>query len=98
MELNKAFGQALKRSRMTAGLTQEDFSTVSSRTYLSALERGLQSPTLEKLAAICELLGAHPVTLVAATYLAKEDMSVEELLRTLTEELGTMGFLPPEPR
>ncbi len=49
MELKQAFGQALKQLRMSQGLTQEDFSDVSSRTYLSTLERGLKSPTIDKL-------------------------------------------------
>lgn len=95
MELNEAFGQALKRSRTVVGRTQEDFSTVSSRTYLSALERGLQSPTLEKLAGLCELLGMHPVTLVAAAYLIKDETQAGELLHTLAHELKILGFQTP---
>lgn len=92
MELNEAFGQALKRSRTAAGRTQEDFATISSRTYLSALERGLQSPTLEKLADLCELLGMHPVTLLAAAYLVKDETSVDGLLQTVVDELKLLGF------
>ncbi|ATH79636.1 transcriptional regulator [Ectopseudomonas mendocina] len=95
MELNQAFGQALKRSRTAAGRTQEDFATISSRTYLSALERGLQSPTLEKLADLCELLGMHPVTLMAAAYLVKDESSVDELLQTVLDELKRLGFEAP---
>lgn len=95
MELNEAFGQALKRSRTAARRTQEDFSTISSRTYLSALERGLQSPTLEKLAELCELLGMHPVTLVAAAYLIKDETRAGELLHTLAQELKVLGFQTP---
>lgn len=92
MELNEAFGQALKRSRTAAGRTQEDFATISSRTYLSALERGLQSPTLEKIADLCEQLGMHPVTLMAAAYLVKDETSVDELLQTVVDELKLLGF------
>ena len=91
MELNEAFGRALKRSKKIAGRTQEDFSIISSRTYLSALERGLQSPTLEKLEKLCELLGVHPVTLVAASYLLKDNISVEALFERLAVELKAMG-------
>ncbi|RZI56391.1 MAG: XRE family transcriptional regulator, partial [Pseudomonas sp.] len=49
MELNIAFGQALRDIRKQRGLTQEDFSDVSSRTYLSTLERGLKRPTIDKV-------------------------------------------------
>ena len=92
MELNLAVGKALKRSRAAAGKTQVDFSAISSRTYMSALERGLQSPTLEKLAELCELLGTHPVSLLAAAYLLKDEMTSEGLLRRVTEELRALGF------
>ena len=92
MELNKALGQALKRTRLATGQTQEDFSPISSRTYISALERGLQSPTIEKLAELCEQLGVHPVTLIAAGYLIKDRMSVEELKLMLDQELEGLGF------
>ncbi len=43
MELKQAFSLALKRLRTRRGLTQEDFSFVSSRTYLSTMERGLHA-------------------------------------------------------
>ena len=49
MELKQAFGAALKKLRSERKLSQEDFSDVSSRTYLSTLERGLKSPTIEKV-------------------------------------------------
>lgn len=69
MELKKAFGQALKALRTSRQLTQEDFSQVSSRTYLSTLERGLKSPTLEKVEELASVIGVHPMTLLASSYL-----------------------------
>ena len=45
MELKQAFGEALRRQRKAKGLTQEAFG----RTYLSELERGTKSPSLEKI-------------------------------------------------
>lgn len=92
MELNTAFGQALRISRQAAGRTQEDFTRISSRTYISQLERGLKSPTLEKVEELSELLGVHPVTLVAATYLLKDQMSAGDLQSTLLQELKTLGL------
>ncbi|MCY1464666.1 hypothetical protein D9M71_827240 [compost metagenome] len=59
---------------------------------MSALERGLQSPTLEKLAELCELLGTHPVSLLAAAYLLKDEMTADGLLRRVAEELRALGF------
>lgn len=69
MDSRQAFGKALQQVRKTRGLTQEDFSDVSSRTYLSTLERGLKSPTLEKIEMLCESMNVHPLTLLTLTYL-----------------------------
>ncbi|MNJ41165.1 helix-turn-helix protein [compost metagenome] len=69
MELKKAFGIALRSLRVSKGLTQEDFSIVSSRTFLSSLERGLKGVTLEKIDELASTIGVHPVTLVIACYL-----------------------------
>ena len=66
--INGAFAKALRQTRKAYGLTQEDFSTTSGRTYVSSLERGLKSPTLEKIADLAETLKVHPLTLLALTF------------------------------
>lgn len=78
MDVHKGFAQALKSLRKQKGLTQEDFSDVSSRTYLSTLERGMKSPTLDKVVELAEVMGVHPITLLALTfgYAEKVDVSV----------------------
>jgi len=50
-------------------LTQEDFNEVTSRIYISALERGIRNPTLDKINEISSVLGIHPLTLLTLTYL-----------------------------
>lgn len=72
MELKRAFALTLKRVRVQKGVTQGDFSLVSSRTYLSTLECGLKCPTLEKLVYLAAVIGVHPVTLLVAAYAARE--------------------------
>lgn len=72
MELSTAFGLVLKRLRKQQGLTQEDFSSVSSRTYLSSLERRIKGPTIEKVEQLASVLDVHPATILAAAYLIKE--------------------------
>ena len=39
-------------------MSQEAFSDVSSRTYMSSLERDLKSPTMHKLTELCEVMDA----------------------------------------
>lgn len=69
MDTKHAFAKALRQTRKAQGLTQEDFSLVSSRTYLSLLERAQKSPTLEKINELAETLDVHPLTLLTLTYL-----------------------------
>lgn len=88
MDLKKALGDSLRRIRTQKKLTQEDFSQISSRTYMSTLERGIYSPTVDKLDAIASVLNVHPVTVLAACYLhADNGVGSEELLRRVRKEL-----------
>ncbi len=97
MELKEAFGRALRQFRKSKGLTQEDFSCLSSRTYLSALERGHKSPTLDKLDELSKIMKMHPVTLVAGSYLRLEDhLTIEQLLNRIRDELRCAGFDRPD--
>jgi len=92
LELSVAFGLALKKVRNSRNLTQEDFSTVSSRTYLSSLERGLKSPTLEKINQLAGTLDVHPLTILVATYVARDaNLDIEGLFQTIKDELAGMS-------
>lgn len=83
-------GKAIWLVRKARGLTQEDFSDVSSRTYLSSLERNLKSPTLEKLAQLAAVLQIHPVTLVALSSLPSTDgATIDTFIALLDAELKT---------
>lgn len=52
-------GEALRRSRNAAGISQEElaFEAKIDRTYVSQLENGHKSPTVEVLFRICPVLG-----------------------------------------
>ncbi|KAA8737098.1 helix-turn-helix transcriptional regulator [Pseudomonas koreensis] len=69
MELKEAFAIALRNTRVRHGLTQEDFEIVSSRTYLSTLERGLKNVTLEKASELAQRMDIHPLTLLVECFL-----------------------------
>lgn len=93
MELRKAFGATLRQVRLQKNLTQEDFALVSSRTNVSLLERGGTSPTLDKLEELCGALGIHPVSLVAACYMRKENTDdIGKFLAHLEDELQFIGL------
>lgn len=90
MRLLKRFGAGLQRARKTRGLTQEDFSEVSSRTYLSSLERGMKSPTISKLEEIASIIGIHPLSLLALAYLPATQDQRKELCERVTAELSSV--------
>ena len=69
MDIKKSVGLAIKQSRKVKKITQENFSEISSRTYISTLERGLYSPTVEKVDSIAKVIGIHPLTLLTLSYL-----------------------------
>lgn len=68
MNLRHALALAIKTARKIRKLTQEDFGIVSSRTYMSTLERGLKSPTIDKLDELGQTLKIHPVSVILAAY------------------------------
>lgn len=90
MSLQKRFGKALQQVRKKRGLTQEDFSVVSSRTYLSTLERGMKSPTLEKIDQLSSVLKIHPLSLIALAYLDKRDTDITALCKQITSEVQSV--------
>ncbi|EPK5821766.1 helix-turn-helix transcriptional regulator [Pseudomonas aeruginosa] len=91
MELKQSFGAALKQARAVQEKTQEDFAGVSGRTYLSALERGIYSPTIDKIDALASVLELHPLTLVALCYMkAEPQASADGLLERVRSELKAL--------
>ncbi len=68
---HSSFSQALQRVRKARGITQEDFDLISSRTYISALERGIKQPTLSKVDELAAHIRIHPLTLLTLSYLSK---------------------------
>ena len=81
---------ALKAVRKARGLSQEAFSDVSSRTYMSSLERDLKSPTLHKLTELCEVMGIHPLTLLTLAYAGNSTRKADQLLAQVRREMDTV--------
>ena len=85
--VNSTLAKALKIVRKARGLSQEAFSDVSSRTYMSTLERDLKSPTLNKLAELCEVMEIHTLTLLTLAYAGDSPRKADELLAQVRREL-----------
>lgn len=96
MGLLDRFGAGLQRARKHRGLTQEDFSIVSSRTYLSSLERGIKSPTISKLEELASVIGIHPLSLLALAYLSDDHEERKALFTRITSEISSIADSPIE--
>ena len=89
MVLLKRFGIGLQRARKSRELTQEDFSVVSSRTYLSSLERGIKAPTITKIDEIATVIGVHPLSLIAYAYLPSSSTERDRFWSTIAAEVDS---------
>lgn len=67
MNLQQAFGLALREARERRGISQERLGLKAGfhRTYISFLERGLRSPTLEAVFQLAAILDVSASKLVA---------------------------------
>lgn len=91
MPSKRSLPAALKMARKARGLSQEAFAEVSSRTYMSTLERGMKSPTLNKLAAISQVLAIHPMTLLMLSYTGGSAAETESLIARIRREMATLA-------
>ena len=93
MAAKHTLSEALKTIRKARGLSQEAFSDVSSRTYMSTLERDLKSPTLNKLAELCEVMEIHPLTLLTLAYAGDSPHKADELLAQVRRDVESRAKL-----
>jgi transcriptional regulator with XRE-family HTH domain len=83
-----AFPKALKTARLARGMSQEDFSVVSSRTYVSSLERGIKEPTMSKVDQLADAMNIHPLALLFLSYISdKEKTTVVNMIDKVSREL-----------
>lgn len=85
------FAKALKAIRVARRLSQEEFGIVSSRTYVSSLERGNYSPTLNKVDELAEVLDVHPLLLLTFAYAA--DMTKNDARSLLSRIEGELNSI-----
>ena len=92
------FPRAFRTARVAVGIPQEAFDTVSSRTYVSILERGVNVPTLTKIDALVRVLGLHPLTVLTLAYAnspsSEEVSKLQELVAREIASLGLAAFSP----
>lgn len=91
------FAKGLVTARQARGLAQEAFDEVTSRVYVSSLERGLKQPTLRKVDALAEVLQMHPLTLLSLCYSKGSDPAqARKLLTEIANELKALETIGNE--
>lgn len=88
MSLRLGLARGLRAARRMRGISQDGLG-VSSRTYLSALELGKQTPTLDKLDEIARAIGVHPLSVLYYAYaVGLTPQEVSELGRVVRSEIA----------
>lgn len=90
MSLKSSFATVLRNMRSKRNISQRDFGDTS-RTYLSKLEGGRSSVTLDKLEQISQRLELSPLTLMALTICESTGQSAAELMANVCREISSLG-------
>lgn len=79
----KAFGQALREVRNQREISQERLALECDfdRTYISLIERGVQSPTIRSVVKFADVLGVKPSALVLRMEEILEDLEIAKRKR-----------------
>lgn len=90
MTLKTSFASVLRALRGKRNISQRDFADTTSRTYLSKLELGKSSITLDKLDQISKRLQLSPLTLLTLTIAEETEQPVIDLITKLQQELADL--------
>ncbi|MBH3375654.1 helix-turn-helix domain-containing protein [Pseudomonas juntendi] len=87
MERKLAFGSALKEVRTRKEIAQEQLG--ASQSFVSTVERGIRSPTIEKMEEFAERLGVNPATLIVLMQVGLEG-DEDALLNKIRNEIKAL--------
>lgn len=90
MTLKASFASVLRALRSKRNITQRDFADTTSRTYLSKLELGKSSITLDKLDQVSRRLELSPITLLTLTLSEDTGKPPSELISKLQLEIADL--------
>lgn len=90
MSLKTSFASVLKAVRLKRNVTQNDFADTASRTYLSKLELGKSSITLDKLDQLSRRLDLSPLTILTLTLSEDAKVPAHTLLSGVQAELAAL--------
>lgn len=93
MSLRLAYGSALKFLRARQDSSQEDLGHAIDRSYISRLERGERSVTLDVSHSLAEALEVDPLTLLVLAYAAERGQTPQQVVDHLLGDLTSTGLM-----
>ena len=91
LELKQAIGTSIRSYRLKRDVSQESLGP--SQPYISNLEAGRGSASLDKIEQMAEVLGVHPISIIFAGYLiSNDDANKDELIERIRIELAEIGL------
>lgn len=85
MEREHDFGAALRTIRKVKGLPQDALGLTQSN--VSRLEGGVKAPSWERVEALAEVLGVHPLTVFTLSYFDGSAAGLQDLQKRIKAEL-----------
>lgn len=91
LELKQAIGTSIKSYRLKRNIPQESLGP--SQPYISNLEAGRGSASIDKIEQMADVLGVHPMSIIFAGYLtSNENSNKDDLFERIRMELAEIGF------
>lgn len=88
--LKQALAAVVRALRGNRGFTQEALANAASRTYLSKIENGQSSPTLDKFIELAQALDLSPLAFLTLIISTRDNVPQSALLAKATEELEAL--------
>ncbi|WP_054989532.1 helix-turn-helix domain-containing protein [Pseudomonas coronafaciens] len=96
MSLRSAYASALQHLRKRRESSQQALGQAADRSYISRLESGTRSVTLDVSQNIAKALGVDPLTLLVLAYAADRGQTPQQVLDHLLVDLTATGLLGSE--
>ncbi|MFK3919171.1 helix-turn-helix domain-containing protein [Pseudomonas fulva] len=96
MSLRTAYAAALQLLRTRRETSQRELADTVDPSYVSRLEAGTRSVTLDMSHELAKALGVDPLTLLALAYAAERGLTPEEVLNQVATDLESTGLLRSE--
>lgn len=96
MSLRISYASALRFLRMHRESSQQSLGNAADRSYISRLEAGTRSVTIDVSQNIAEALEVDPLTLLVLAYAAERGLTPQQVLDIVASDLNENGFLASE--